>query len=155
MASNKLNEIIATALQEMKSISDGNTIIGEPINLPSGTVIIPVSKVSMGIVSGGLDYNSKNAPAAKNPEANFGGGGATGLTISPICFLVASPDGKVESIGIESPSLQNPVSQATGMIESLPELIEKIKELFAKDGKKKKAKENEETEEAPDEEDGQ
>ena len=33
-----------------------STIIGDPINTPSGTIIIPVSKVSMGMASGGLDY---------------------------------------------------------------------------------------------------
>ena len=56
MADNKLNEIIGTALEKMQSISDGNTVIGKPIETPSGTTIIPVSKVSLGLVSGGVDY---------------------------------------------------------------------------------------------------
>lgn len=144
MASNKLNEIISTALEEMRTISDGNTIIGEPINTPAGTIIIPVSKVSMGLVSGGVDYLGKNSTSAKNPENNFGGGGATGLTISPVCFLVVTPDGKVESIGVETPVPSNPISQATGMVESLPELIEKIKALIPSKKKKKKDEESEE-----------
>ena len=43
MAESKLGEIIATSLAEIKKVVEANTIIGEPINTPSGTVIIPVS----------------------------------------------------------------------------------------------------------------
>ena len=56
---------------------DANTIIGDPIPATGGTVIIPVSKVSVGIASGGVDYNGKDA----SPRQNFGGGGGTGLTV--------------------------------------------------------------------------
>ena len=43
------------------------------ISTPSGTVIIPVSKISMGIASGGLDYLGKNEEAVKSKLQNFGG----------------------------------------------------------------------------------
>ena len=55
MAENKLNEIIQTSLEKIKELSETGTIIGDPINTAGGTVIIPVSKISLGFASGGVD----------------------------------------------------------------------------------------------------
>ena len=56
----KLQDIIRTSLENIRSLVDANTVIGNPINTESGTTIIPVSKISVGYVSGGLDYAVKN-----------------------------------------------------------------------------------------------
>ena len=72
MSENKLNDIIGTSLEKIRALADGETVIGNPINTPNGTTIIPVSRVSMGFASGGLDYNGKKAATAAQ---NFGGGG--------------------------------------------------------------------------------
>ena len=55
----KMNDIIKTTLENMKTIVESNTIIGDPIETTGGVVVIPVSKVSLGFASGGLDYASK------------------------------------------------------------------------------------------------
>ena len=55
MAENKQSEIIKTALDSIKTIIDANTVIGDPIVTPSGTTIIPVSKITVGYASGGID----------------------------------------------------------------------------------------------------
>ena len=60
MAENKQSEIIKTALESIKTILDANTVIGTPISTPAGTTIIPVSKITVGYASGGLDYLKKN-----------------------------------------------------------------------------------------------
>ena len=137
MADNKLNEIIGTALEKMQSISDGNTVIGKPIQTPSGTTIIPVSKVSLGLVSGGVDYFGKNqASSQKTAGNNFGGGGATGVSIVPVSFLIVSPDGDVDVVSASAPPAPaDPVSRIADMVESAPDLIEKIKGLFPKKDK--------------------
>ena len=62
---NKLQEIIQSSLENIRSMIDANTVIGNPISTPSGTVIIPVSKISMGFASGGMDFNSKNEEAMR------------------------------------------------------------------------------------------
>ena len=62
---NKHNDIIKTTLDSIKGIVESNTVIGEPVNTPGGITIIPVSKVSLGFASGGLDYASKKEEAAK------------------------------------------------------------------------------------------
>lgn len=137
MADNKLNEIISTALEKMQSISDGNTVIGKPIETPSGTTIIPVSKVSLGLVSGGVDYFGKNqASSQKAAGNNFGGGGATGVSIVPVSFLIVSPNGDVDVVSASAPPTPaDPVSRIADMVESAPDLIEKIKGLFPKKDK--------------------
>lgn len=44
---------------KIKEMIDVNTIIGEPITSPDGTLIIPVSKVSYGFAAGGSDLPTK------------------------------------------------------------------------------------------------
>ena len=53
---------------EDKRAFDVNTIIGDPITSPDGTIIIPVSKVSFGFVAGGSDLPTKA------PKEVFAGG---------------------------------------------------------------------------------
>ena len=97
---NKLQEIIAASLENIRSMVDANTVIGDPINTPQGTTIIPVSKISLGFASGGLDYASKTEEAVRARLQNFGGGGGTGLSVVPVGFLVVSPDGSVDMINV-------------------------------------------------------
>lgn len=93
-SASNLGEILKNSIESMKDIAGVSTIIGDPINTPSGTIIIPVSKVSMGIASGGLDYGkgegtkvSQSSEVKRNGRKNFGGGGGTGITITPVSFL--------------------------------------------------------------------
>ena len=96
MTSN-IGDILKSSLESIKDLAGAETVIGNPITTPNGTVIIPVSKVSLGIASGGLDYDGKsNASQGQKRGKNFGGGGGTGVTVSPVCFLVVSATGSVE-----------------------------------------------------------
>lgn len=126
MEESKQSELIRAALENVKSMVDANTVTGTPITTDSGTVIIPVSKVYVGIATGGIDYFGK-----KNVQKqNFGGGGGTGVTVSPVGFLVVEPNGKVDLLNINYEP-KDPVSQVIGLIENAPELIEKFKGLFS------------------------
>ena len=130
---NKLSDIIKTTLENVKGIVESNTVIGEPVNTTNGIVIIPVSKVSLGFASGGLDYASKKeADKAKN----FGGGGGTGVSVTPMAFLVIKPDGNVELLNMSMPdTVTNKIATVGNLIEKSPDIIEKIKKVFAKDNK--------------------
>ena len=134
MAESKISDIIATSLSEIKNLVDANTIIGEPINTPSGTVIIPVSKITMGIATGGVDFGKKDE-AAKNDD-KFSGGGGTGVSVTPVAFLVVKADGKVSMINVEMPpEAPDVVGTVTGFIEKSPDIVAKFKDIFAKGDK--------------------
>ena len=50
-----INGLMGTSMEKIRELVDVNTIIGDPITSPDGTIIIPVSKVSFGFVAGGSD----------------------------------------------------------------------------------------------------
>ena len=133
MAENKIPEIIRSSMENIRSMVDANTIIGNPINTQNGTVIIPISKISVGIASGGIDYNPKK-DAQPRPQ-NFGGGGGTGLTVSPIGFLVVDKNGSVDFLNVSTKGKPDPVDQIADLVERTPDIIAKIKDAFAKDPK--------------------
>ena len=130
---NKIPEIIKSSLENIRSMVDANTIVGEAINTPQGTTIIPISKISVGIASGGVDYNSKKD--TPRPQ-NFGGGGGTGLMVSPVGFLVVDTKGSVEFINVGMEGTPDPVDQIADFIERTPDIIARIKEIFTKDKEK-------------------
>ncbi|MBQ2766872.1 MAG: sporulation protein YtfJ [Clostridia bacterium] len=149
-SANKLSEIIQTSLENIRTMVDANTVIGNPINTESGTTIIPISKISMGFASGGLDYNNKNAAQgdgqahARPVPQNFGGGGGTGLSISPIGFLVINKEGNVDLINVGSPVPNDPIDQISSLIERSPDIFAKLKAVF-----KKKADDPEDADDTP------
>ena len=129
MAETKISDVIATSLENLRSMVDANTVIGNPINTESGTTIIPISKISMGFASGGLDYNGKEQAPSK--QQNFGGGGGTGLSITPVGFLTVGKDGSVEMINVGQTS-SGAIDQLGDLLERSPEIIEKLKVVFKK-----------------------
>jgi sporulation protein YtfJ len=118
-------------MENIRSMVDANTIVGDPVAATGGTVIIPISKIAIGIASGGVDYNSKNDVHVK-PQ-NFGGGGGTGLTVSPVGFLVCDKNGDVEFINVTAKGKPDPVDQIADLVERTPDIIAKIKAIFVKE----------------------
>lgn len=110
-----VNEILGISIEKIKEMADVNAIIGEPIRLPDGTTIIPVSKVSYGFASGGSDLPSKY------DKDLFGGGAGAGVSIKPEGFLVISPDGAAKMVTMEGKS--DPISSA---LEKMPQIIDKV-----------------------------
>lgn len=120
-----IKQIIDSSLDQIRTIVDANTVVGNQIQTSSGTVIIPISKVSMGFASGGLDLPAKSEEGNKN----FGGGGGTGVTVLPIGFLTVYPDGKVEMLPI-SPEKSSPIEQVADIIDQAPDILARIKAVF-------------------------
>lgn len=133
MSENKISDMIRTSLENIKDIVDANTVIGDPITTPTGTVILPVSKVTVGIASGGFDYTSKKDNAPKTP--NFGGGGGTGLSVIPVAFMVIHADGEVELLSIQNVGGNDTVNAIVGLARKSPEIVSKLKTAFSKNDK--------------------
>lgn len=131
-----ISEIIRTALENIKDVVDTGTIIGEPINILDGTTILPVSRISVGIASGGAEYGTKEK--LPSSTAHFGGGGGTGLTVSPVAFLVITAQGEVRLLQVDGPSgypagsVAGAVAAVDEIIDKAPDIIAKIKDIFKK-----------------------
>lgn len=140
---NKLEEIIRTSLENIRSMIDANTVIGDPIATSNGVTVIPISKISVGYASGGLDFNGKDKPA--NIPQNFGAGGGTGVSINPVGFLVVKTDGNVEmiNVGQATPDSNDPIEQITELIERCPDIVRRIKNVFKKEPAPQPASEEE------------
>ena len=121
MSQGNLEGLLNCSLEKLKGLVDVNTIIGEPITAPDGTIIVPVSKVAFGYGSGGSDFGGDK------PKDLFGGGSGAGVNIQPVAFLVVK-DGCVRTIQLSDGN--NTVDRALTMI---PELVEKVSALIKKD----------------------
>lgn len=115
MSSTSIQEILNDSMQHLRELVGAETIIGKEIKTENGTTIIPVSKVSFGFASGGSDM-----PTSK-PKDLFGGGSGGGVTISPIAFLVISPEGDVRMMQVSEES--NNAGRALNMI---PEVLNQV-----------------------------
>ena len=130
---NKIPEIIKSSMENVRALVDANTVVGDPIITQTGVTIIPISKISVGIATGGIDYNSKKENQQK-PQ-NFGGGGGTGLSVSPIGFIVINARGDVDFMSVSHKGKPDPVDQLADFIERTPDIISRIKEIFSKEPK--------------------
>ena len=119
-----LKDIISNSLDQVRTIIDADTVLGKEVVTASGVAIIPISKVSIGFASGGVDL-----PSRLSERNNFGGGGGTGVTVNPIGFLIISPSGKVEMLPLVQDE-QTPLEQITDLIDRTPEILNRIKDVF-------------------------
>ena len=125
---NKIQEIIKESLENIRTIIDANTVIGTPMETSNGVTIIPVSKISMGFASGGLDFDGKR----NTSEKNFGGGGGTGLSVQPVGFLVISHEGRVEMINVGQKAPKDTIEQVADLLERTPDIVYRLKAIFDK-----------------------
>ena len=121
--------LMYTAMQSIKEIVDVNTIVGDAVQTPDGTIIIPISSVKLGFAVGGSEYGgAKKTESAKN---NFGGGSGGGVSISPVAFLVAG-EGRVRLM-----SVNQKTSIYDKVLDIVPSAIDKLVDTV-KDCKKSK-----------------
>jgi len=124
MSEKNVGNMIDVSLKNLKGLADSNTVIGDPINLPNGVTIIPVSKVSFGFGSGGSDYPNKS----NGTQELFGGGVGGGVTVQPLAFIVTTAnDVKIMELPTSSNSGDKVVNMVPGIIDKITEFITKNK----------------------------
>lgn len=116
-----IERIMDTAFGKMRTLTDSDIIVGNQIVMPDGTTVVPISKISVGIVSGGGEYSDK-----QQDEYPFAGASGAGMSVAPVCFLVS--DGKsVRMLNVGSESFLDKV------VDTVPNVIGAI---FGKKTKK-------------------
>ena len=117
-----IGSLMDATMEKIKEMIDVNTIIGEPITSPDGTLIIPVSKVSYGFAAGGSDL-----PTKKENKDCFGGGSGAGVTIQPVAFLTVY-QGDVRLVSVDREECT-----ADKLVNMIPDVLKKVKGVFKKD----------------------
>lgn len=126
-----INELMNTTIDKIRTMMDANTIIGEPIHTGEVT-LIPVSKMSFGLAGGGSDFVTKNQkPGMDN---TFGGGSGIGAKLEPVAFLIVKGD-SVKLLPVAPP----PATTADRIIETVPEVVDKVTTFIEKQQEKKAA----------------
>ena len=120
---NKVQGMMGTTLEKLRSMVDANTVIGDPLQLDGGITLIPVSRISYGFAAGGSDLPSKTQ------RDLFGGGSGAGVNVTPIAFLVVS-GGKVDMLQLVAKP-----DTSDRLVNMIPDVVDKLTELIS--GKKK------------------
>lgn len=118
MSEHNIEGIMNVTMEKLRAMVDADTIIGTPIVVGELT-LIPVSKVSFGLATGGSDFPTKQ-------NAVFGGGGGAGVSVHPIAFIA------VNGTSVKMLQVNAELTPVEKLIDNAPDLIKKVKELFEK-----------------------
>lgn len=102
-----IENLIENAMGKIKTIIDSSTIIGDKVETSDGTVIIPISKVTVGYVVGGGEYADLSSRRVAN-HFPMAGGSSGGMSVTPVGFLIET-EGEIKFINVENKSLYQTV----------------------------------------------
>ncbi len=119
-------------MEKIREMVDVNTIVGDPL-ISGETTILPVSKVSLGFVSGGGEYSKGEAVIERKDNNEFTndirhpfvGTSAAGMSVTPMAFLVVSNDG----VKVIPAQYDNTIDR---VIEMAPRAIEEAGKLISR-----------------------
>jgi len=129
MQDNQITELMENAIERIKALMDTGTVVGVPFETKEGTLIIPLTKVSVGFVAGGGEYG-ENKKSDRTPMAGGTGGG---VCVAPIGFLSIKND-NIKLIRIDEKSKYDK------LLEMIPSVISNAGDLFNKGDKNAKKK---------------
>lgn len=138
MAEHPIEGLMHAAFNNIKAMVDVNAIVGDPVQTPDGSVILPISRVAFGFAAGGSDFRvderhdrltadrHETHTAAAHGSKPFGGGSGGGVYITPIAFLVVGKQ------GIHVVSLDNQTHLLEKIIDAAPNVLDRINSMFKK-----------------------
>ena len=119
MSEHPIEGLMDTVMSNIKSMVDVNTVVGDAVTTPDGTIVIPVSTVSFGFGVGGSEFAQKNSTPS-NDKPLFGGGYGGGANVKPIAFLVVG-NGNIKLLPVTPES-----SPLNKIIDLVPDIVEKV-----------------------------
>lgn len=121
----EVKEMMSGFMDNIKKLVDVDTVIGTPFETKDGTLLVPITKVSVGFVSGGGEYGADKKIIKMMESMPFAGGGAGGLTINPVGFLEIKK-GNCKLLRLNEKSVyQNILDKLPGVIDSVSSIIKK------------------------------
>ena len=123
--SKNVSDVLSASMEKVREMVDANTVVGTPITVNETTTLIPISKISFALASGGTDLAAKVAGQADT----FGGGAGCGVKVTPMAFILVQGE-RVRVLPVDEPAS----SAVERMVEQIPALVDKLSDLIA--GKK-------------------
>jgi len=130
MSEHPIEALMKTAMESIKEMVDVSTVVGDAVETPDGTVIIPISRVACGFAAGGsefnIDMNSGGNPQKsenQNSILPFGGGSGAGVSVQPVGFLVVG-NGQVRMMAVSG---KNAFMER--LIDTAPQVMEQLQKL--------------------------
>lgn len=111
----QFDKIIENTFEKLRDIVDSNISIGKIIEVNKNIFIIPISKISVGLVSGGGEMPSNKK------QIGVSVGSTTGFSVTPIGFVVVNQNGTTDYISAISTD-----NSSNKIFEILLNLIEKF-----------------------------
>lgn len=108
-------------MESIKEMVDVNTVIGDAVETPDGSVIIPVSRVGFGFAAGGTEFEAHDHD--QEEELPFGGGSGAGVSVQPVGFLVVG-NNQVRLLPVGNNAIYD------RLVDAVPQLLEKVQEMF-------------------------
>ena len=136
MSDHPIQGLMTTAMESLKEMIDVNTIIGDPVETPDGSVILTVSKVGFGFAAGGSEFKLDSGQKEGQPKLPFGGGSGGGVSITPIAFLI------VNSQGVKMLHLDESTHLYEKILELAPQAVDKIQQMLSKKDQGKQQQSN-------------
>ena len=127
MSENQIDEIIVSAIDRIKTISDVGSVVGDVINV-DGVTMLPISKMSVGFIAGGGEYGADKGDIKKLKSYPFSGGSGGGVCVQPVGFLCIV-NKTVKYIRADGKNTYDKI------LESLPKLAQSIIQGIRKDEK--------------------
>jgi len=127
MSDHPIQGLMTTAMENLKEMIDVNTIIGDPVETPDGSVILTVSKVGFGFAAGGSEFtvDSGGGQGGDKQKMPFGGGSGGGVSITPIAFLI------VNSHGVKMVHLDESTHLYERILDLAPQAVDKIQQMMS------------------------
>src|SRR5699024_9871178 len=132
MEEHPIQGLMTTAMENIKNMVEVNTIIGDPVESPDGSVIIPLSKLGFGFAAGGSEFNS-NQSEDNSGEATlpFRGASSRGVYITTLELLI------VHSREIKMIHINESTHIYEKMLDYAPKAADKIKAIIQESNKSK------------------
>ncbi|MBS3885420.1 MAG: GerW family sporulation protein [Dethiobacter sp.] len=129
MQEHPIQGLMKTAMENIKEMVDVNTIIGDPVEAPDGSLIIPVSRVSFGFAAGGSEFESSDELEKKSKKEEglglpFGGGSGGGVTVQPVGFLIVGSTGQVRMLPVDRHAMLD------RLMDMAPQLLNQVQSLI-------------------------
>ena len=114
---NKINKVIETTLKNLNGLVDVNTVVGKPIKTEDGEYIIPISKVTVGVLMGGGEYGKINI-FKKGSDLPFSAGNGAVISVKPCGFLLKE-DEKYKVLTVSDTPYEKLIDKASEFINEL------------------------------------